>query len=192
MGWGAIIGAVAGVLGGREQAKGAAEAAEMTAEMTRKAIESKRRMFDLAMALGKKYRGAGAGALKEMMGIAMSDKPSQQYMYEKKEGEIATRRKLRAEGKLRSGYGAKSFMDLESQVTNREYNRRYGKMIDVMNLGAGMSAQGMGAAGATGTAMAGTYMQGAANMSPFITGKGNYIANLMAGVGQVAGGAAQK
>jgi hypothetical protein len=154
---------------------------------TRKAAEITEEMYQRAMEFGEPFREGGREYLDALRAAAEDRELSEQAKYELDIGQRAIGRGASAAGKRESGQTARSMSDLYSKVATDEYNRRYGRILDLANVGAGASSAAMQEAGQAGSSIASTYMAGGQTAADYIAAKGQLKASQVGAATQLAG-----
>lgn len=179
-----------GIWGAGEQGKAAGEALEAQAKALGLSTEALQAMYTDAMKFGEPFREAGREYLPELRAEAEDMGLSEQARYEMDLGERAIARGTAAAGKRESGERARSISDLYGNILTDEYNRKYGQVLDLTNVGVGASSAAMKEALATGSSIADTYMAGGQTAADYISARGQIKATGAAAASQLisAGG----
>jgi len=180
---GAAIGAgIGGSLdAGEAQEKGIERAAGITAASTREAIAAEERKLERLIELQEPFRETGVGALPQLAEMArgggepinVEDLPT--FEIQQRENEQAINRALAGRGIFGSRAGVdalgRSTERLIAEETGRESDRRFGRLLDLVNIGRGAAT----------TQSAGV---SSSNVPELITSGGGTLAELQALKGQ--------
>lgn len=180
---GAAIGGGASLLASKAQGEAIEEAAATGERSTAEAIEEQRRQFDLLLGLQAPFTAAGTEALPQLSELAagrgepiqVTDLPT--FGIQQEEGERGINRALAGRGIFGSRAGVGELSDfnrrLLAEETGRESERRFGRLLDLVNIGRGTATTSGSAAQTTGT-----------NISNLITSGGQQQAGLQQLAGQ--------
>lgn len=182
-----IVGVGAGMYGSGVQGKAAGKALEEQAKALGMSTEALMAMYEQAMEFGAPFREAGREYLPQLLASAEDRELSAQAKYEMERGEKAIARGTSAAGKRESGERALSMSDLYGNILTDEYNRKYGQILDLTNVGVGASSAAMKEALSAGSSIADTYMAGGQTAADYITAKGQLKASQIGAGAQLAG-----
>ena len=172
------------LMGGQAASEELNAATRAQQQAQRDAIAQQENMYRMQMAMGEGYRQIGYGALPQLRESLGQE--SQLGQFRSKAAQQFMAQRL---GNL--GFGARASESLGQRgvasAQAGEERARQGRIRDVVALGSGQTAQGMGMAGRQGAGMAQTYLQGARQQGELMAEKSQARQAQMAGITQGIG-----